>query len=124
MVSASRLAASEAGQGRRQPEWLHKIEIVVPGSAFVSSTIKFKTWLDGWKIPHRIFEGIGAVAAIQLSFQLERHAGAFQLQYDGRFVVGDERQRALTRDAADENLFEQLAPDFRTDVPSSQRLLI
>jgi hypothetical protein len=80
-------------------EWPFKVEISVAGYDVNGKYAEVETWLSEWELPHRLASWIAASGKIRASFTTERHARAFELQFGGRVISGDELDAVLAQDA-------------------------
>jgi len=73
---------------------------------------EIEAWLAEWEMDAEVSSVLGEAAALRVRFADTRAAYAFQRCHGGRAVPADEISAAKIADAADEDLYNQLARDY------------
>jgi hypothetical protein len=90
----------------------HHVVIEVDRARFHSKLRDIEGWIAEWGIDAEVGSVLGSAGMVRVRFADEKAAYAFQRCFSGRAVALDEIAAALSADARDEDLYDQLAREY------------
>jgi hypothetical protein len=90
----------------------HQVVVEVDRSRFHSKLREIEVWLAEWAIDAEIGSVLGSSGLLRVRFADEKAAYAFRRCFSGRPVALDDTAAAQSADAADEDLYDQLAREY------------
>ena len=91
--------------------WLHQVEIKLDRASAAERLRRIEAWCTDWQIGFRVL-GTVTEDLIRVAFEEARFARAFHAHFGGVIAPADELETALAADAAEVDLYDQLAGEY------------
>lgn len=90
----------------------HHVVVAVDRSRFHAKLREIEAWVADWEVDADIGSVLGSAGLFRVRFVDEKAAYAFQRCFSGQSARPGDAAAALATDAADEDLYAQLAREY------------